>query len=178
MKNKLLEITASMPMRHSNNQIQQYYAGKLSDNKDLYISRYCENAPDLYFHNMPFNYLEVVLCGGYNEESVGKNSESDWRVYLPQIATSEESIIDAIQMLQMGVNILSSFFLRNFEKPKKITVFDFHRIAAAEPETWTACIVDADRLPFWHFVERDGTLNAVESSPRDWYKDCGIRGES
>ena len=50
-----------------------------------------------------------------------------------------------------------------------------HRISSVQPDTWTSMTVYAGRLPQWYFIGDEGNKKLMDTSPEDWWKDCGIR---
>lgn len=59
--------------------------------------------------------------------------------------------------------------------PSRITPNHIHRIAAAEPDTWTLMVVGSARRANWWFYSDDGKSQVMPSSRDDWWKAYGVR---
>lgn len=183
----MINLTSSMPMKQIDvdgiGYLQRYYAGTFRDGKDLWLHRFLSSDGDRHLHSHPYNFTTVMLLGGYTEEYRNHDGVNEWRITVPH----EDS--------DMGPEMLG-LFLKELNTPNKhfgppascgfivssgggrdITVFDWHRIAKVEPETWTAIIVDPQRLPMWFFADDNNNLESIKGSPRDWHKNYGTRDE-
>ncbi len=207
---RLLEITAAMPMKqinltksttpleyknyagdsvktsvseYSQPYIQRYYVGTFRDGKDLWLHRFLSNDGDRFMHGHPFGFSTIMLNGGYTEEYLNsKNGEKEWNIVTPAIGIDCAAMIstysDLLKVAIRDARPRSDMLIHHAGEHLQRDVFDWHRIAAVNPETWTAVIVDRPRLPFWHFKKDNGEFEAVRGSSRDWWKDYGIRPES
>lgn len=161
----MLKLTANMPMKqidvNGKPYMQRYFAGTTADDYDIFIHRFLSADGEEHLHSHPRDSYSLVITGGYNEET-GCEVGSVWlppKVFVLQDVLTFPIMISAVD-----------FFGRH------ISVFDWHRITSVEPETWSMFIVGPYILPFWCFKEKDGTITPVASSPRDWWKSCGVRG--
>ena len=212
MNELLLRLTANMPMKQINlepNQwnvnkvpiggqiissqgtpvirsyLQRYYAGTFRDGSDLWLHRFLSNDGDRHVHSHPFEFQTVMLCGGYTEEFITHDGSKDHRISLPNPSSQ---LPELLEEFLRGMN-------SNFPPPshvflslarganQSLDVYDWHRIAAVNDETWTAVIVNPKRLPKWFFKNDDGELIDMRASERDWWKgykirpECGIAGD-
>ena len=202
----LLRLTANMPMKQINLDIyldkecpltgkiehvrsveknpylQRYYAGTFRDGADLWLHRFLSNDGDSHVHNHPFDFHSVMLCGGYTEEYLTPLNEKEKRKTLPNPKSQlPELLEEAINSISEMHSAAFGSIAHGFDNT--LDVYDWHRIASVQPETWTAVIVKPKRLPKWFFKDDDGELRDMRASPRDWWKDykvrpeCGIAGD-
>lgn len=176
---KMMSITKNMPMKqiaiNGKPYLQRYYAGTFSDKKDLWIHRFLSNDGERHLHSHPFDFTSIVLCGGYTEEYLTEfGTKLNRRFYANKTNTVNFSYSEKFWP-PYGLSI---YFIDCFEGGKNtVNVFDWHRIAEIEPETWTAVIVNSQRLPKWYFQDDDGALQDVKASQRDWWKNYNTRPE-
>jgi hypothetical protein len=178
-------IVKSMPMKQINVNsevyMQRYYAGRFSDDKDLWLHRFLSCDGEKHLHNHPFEFETIVINGGYTEE-LGTDGEDKFNIRIARAG------FDFAHCLKVQLGVLSNpirssrqtsevFKWRMGGNSKPVSVFDWHRIAAIEEMTWTAVVVDHRRLPQWYFQDGNG-ITPVGSSPRDWWKDYKVRPES
>lgn len=52
-----------------------------------------------------------------------------------------------------------------------------HRIVDVQPNTWTHMRVYAGRESAWFFINDEGEKHGMQTSPVDWWKNCGARGD-
>jgi len=163
--------------------LQRYYAGTFRDGKDLWLHRFLRNDGDRHLHCHPYNFTTVMLCGGYTEEYRNNEGINEWRTTKPHNGSDIAEILpDYLQNLAkfkgFDSHLAASYnFIGHCGGGRDITVFDWHRIAVVEPETWTAMIVDPQRMPMWFFNDDNNNLEAMRGSPRDWHKKYGARDE-
>ena len=200
MNPTLLDLTANMPMKQINLEskytdnvpgaglvefacerpyLQRYYAGTFRDDVDLWIHRFLSNDGDRHLHSHPFEFSSVVLSGGYNEEYINQGGAKIIRYAEKSDSIFEklDIFIDACQQPIKYDRPFSSTFLALARRYKSYNVFDWHRIAEVESETWTAVLVRPQRLPKWYFKSDDGEYTDMKASPRDWWKNYKIRPE-
>jgi len=149
--------------------LERYYAGTLRDGADLWFHRFLTNDSERHLHSHPFNFRTIMLCGGYTEEFLTPAGEKDFRVTLPDMHPINFNMLSYFSKNSIGK--LSSEFVRG----REIDVFDWHRIAVVEPDTWTMMIVQPERLPAWFFKDDDGELKHMKSSPKEWWHDFSPR---
>lgn len=168
MNEQLLALTASMPCKqidiNGRPYMQRYYAGETSDGHDLWIHRFLSCDGERHQHNHPFEAQSAVLDGGYVEEM-----PDDDYLRLPSPLCPPKDLVEAIYRGE-------SWHSENYNA-RPISVFDWHRIASVEPETWTLFIVAPQRLPAWFFKNDAGELEMMKPSPRDWWKQYKTRAE-
>lgn len=201
---RLLDLTANMPCKQINlpceeseptaffcekenkfvkPYIQRYFAGAFRDNKDLLIHRFLSGDSERHLHCHPFEFTTIMLHGRYDEEYIDRGTKSKViRITTPDhLGVNLEQLEKDCRLLNHGIYMARPWadsFLKEFRESRFIDVFDWHRVVFAAPETWTALIVDADRLPFWHFADEKGKFKAEQASARDWWKNYGVRGEN
>lgn len=161
--------------------IQRYYAGTFRDDVDLWLHRFLSNDGDRNLHSHPFNFTTIMLNGGYTEEFIKRDGGQDFRITLPKPDSDMPVMIE--ELLRSISRIRSYTFSSHsngssLDGSRHIDVFDWHRIAAVNDETWTAVLVNKSRLPKWFFKDEHGDLTDVKSSDRDWWKDYKVRPES
>lgn len=198
----LLRLTADMPMKQINldkflNEshelcgekitetvcvpipyLQRYYAGTFRDGSDLWLHRFLSNDGDRHLHSHPFEFQTVMLCGGYTEEFLTRDGSKDYRVTLPNPDSRLPELLEEflIQLKDKMFRPMSfSFLSLAGGSSQSVDVYDWHRIAAINNDTWTAVIVKPQRLPKWFFKDDDGDLSDMKSSPRDWWKNYKTR---
>ena len=195
MNELLLELTAGMPMKQINLDnpvyewdklvskntayLQRYFAGTFRDGVDLWLHRFLSNDGDRHLHSHPFEFNSVILNGGYKEEFLAEDGRKVIRTHDAQGHINE--ILPSIlhDLKNSAHNNLDSFcFLACSRKYSTVGVFDWHRIAEVQPETWTAVLVKKQRLPKWYFKSDHGDLVDMVASPRDWHKRYKVRPES
>lgn len=192
---KLLALTANMPCKQINlpeahhcpdrgfiniekPYLQRFYAGTFRDNKDLWLHRFLSGDSDRHLHSHPFNFQSIILHGGYAEEKIDRVSKEKVITHYSAIDVNIDAFCRVVERMNHGIEEARPWAYHINETGRHIDVFDWHRIESVQPETWTALIVDADRLPFWFFVNDDGEFQQQPSSPRDWWKSFGKRGEN
>lgn len=162
----MLDLTASMPMKQididGEPYLQRYYAGTFASGEDLWLHRFISCDGDRHLHCHPFDARSIIMAGGYTEETPDGMAER-----FPETGAANR----ILAMIQLGVQMARP----GPSMGRIITVYDWHRIASVQPGTWTAFIVKPQRLPMWHFMAEDGTLEPVMASPRDWWKQYGVR---
>lgn len=162
--------------------IQRYYAGTFRDNKDLWLHRFLSNDGDRNTHNHPFEFSTVMLCGGYSEEFEDEDGHKDFRITIPYADSDLPQMIDLyLQKLHVPINAAkpsSQNFLNSAGQYRAVNLYDWHRIAAVENETWTAVIVNSQRLPAWFFKDESEKLQLMNASSRDWWRLYKCRPES
>lgn len=196
----MMEVTAKMPMKQINIEragadciqvaegyghtpyLQRYFAGTFRDNVDLWLHRFISGDPELHLHSHGFNFKTVMLVNSYSEEYAGENG-TEWNTVTPPLNNDMATIIDAYASrinapIHMARPTSSHFLHSNCDEYLERNVFDWHRIVSAEPNTWTAVLVEAPRLPMWFFKNDEGDLEPRTSSPRDWYKNYNHRPQT
>jgi hypothetical protein len=172
---KMMVRTKDMPMKQINIEgnpyLQRYYAGTFVDGADLWLHRILTSDGERHLHSHPFNFSTSMIVGAYTEEYIDAAGNKDFRVIIAQQSHIYSSIFSEIERQK------SFKFLWKLPNSRPITVFNWHRIAVAEPDTWTACIVEPERLPFWFFKNDEQEFEAVKSSPREWWHDYKKRPE-
>ena len=177
----LLRLTANMPMKQINingvGYLQRYYAGNFRDGSDLWLHRFLSNDGDRHVHSHPFEFQSVMLCGGYTEEFITTDGSKDHRITLPNASSKlpemlEEILFKLNSSLPPASSIIS--YLAHGSS-QSLGVYDWHRIAAVNDDTWTAVIVKPQRLPKWFFKDDSGDLVDMSASPRDWWKNYKTR---
>lgn len=119
-------------------------------------------------HNHPFRMRCAVLRGGYDEELMGVGVVPR-RPYFG----AERVFKNVVRtMLDVGKPSALLDIYVDALQPRTVDPFTWHRIASAEPGTWTLCAVDAPRLPHWYFLDDSGELEQVAASPREWWASC------
>ena len=191
MNDLLLELTAGMPMKqinfdfsklgvdHSKPYLQRYFAGNFRDGVDLWLNRFLSNDGYRHLHSHPFEFNSVIINGGYKEEFLAENGQKVVRSWDAK-GYINEVLPDILKDLgNANKHNLDSFcFLACARTYSNVGVFDWHRIAEVQPETWTAVLVKKQRLPKWYFKSDDGDLVDMVASPRDWHKRYKVRPES
>ncbi|MET0356195.1 MAG: hypothetical protein ABW044_05415 [Cellvibrio sp.] len=162
--------------------LQRYFAGTFRDGVDLWLHRFLSNDGDRHLHNHPFEFATVMLCGGYTEDYMDSNGDKEWRITTPCASSDLPKMIDAylsrIHAPIVQARPTSEQFLHSAGEHRKVGVFDWHRIAAVNPETWTAVLVKRPRLPKWYFKDDDGDIQDMRASARDWFKNYNVRPQS
>lgn len=198
MNDLLLKLTAEMPMKQINLEtnsqldsysffdvdeqrflkpyLQRYYAGSFSDEVDLWIHRFLSNDGDRHLHNHPFEFNSVILNGGYKEEFLCDNGLKVLRKW-SAMGHINVYLEDFLRALKYDTTPVSFSFLSAAHRFSTVGVFDWHRIAEVQPETWSAVLVKNQRLPKWYFKSDDGDLVDMIASPRDWHKTYKVRPE-
>jgi hypothetical protein len=200
---KMLELTANMPMKQINitqlspnpamntphiselwhkPYLQRYYAGTFRDGSDLWLHRFLSNDGDRNLHSHPFDFETIMLCGGYTEEFIGNDGKKKFRETYPDPKSDVPYLMEEF-LFQLKNNPPnqkpSSFgFIHSANFSRLLDVYDWHRIASVQNETWTAVIVSQKRLPKWFFKNDDGDIVDMVASPRKWWVDYGIRPTS
>lgn len=183
---QLLELSKAMPMKQINTAgqpyMQRHFAGRFKDGFDLLLHRWLSPDGEEHMHNHGFEFQSKIAVGGMTEQKQREGQEDDYNIRLPLAG------FDVVHALKVQLNLLANqlqehrqsstvFKLRMGGDFNYATVFDFHRIAAIEPMTWSIVIVDPRRLPQWYFLDGNG-ITPVGSSPRDWWKDYKVRPKS
>ncbi len=186
----MMQLTANMPMKQIDIEseipqtqtnvnlakvtirkpyLQRYYAGTFSEGSDLWFHRFLSNDSERHLHSHPFNFDTTMLCGWYEEEYLNNNKEKSLRKIVPQ----EQNKFNLFWYVKNFESILKCCVsdFSTHAAPRKISVFDWHRIAAVEPNTWTMMIVKPDRLPFWFFKDDNGETVSMKASPKEWWHD-------
>jgi hypothetical protein len=158
--------------------IQRYYAGTFRDGSDLWLHRFLSNDGDRHLHSHPFEFSSVMLCGGYTEEFLTRDGSKDHRVTLPNPDSKLPELLEEflIQIKDKMFKPMSfSFLSLAGGSSQSVDVYDWHRIAAINNDTWTAVIVKPQRLPKWFFKDDNGDVSDMKASPRDWWKNYKAR---
>ena len=191
---KLIALTANMPckqinlpkpmyqwdekIRNDTPYIQRYYAGTFRDNKDLWLHRFLSGDSERHLHSHPFNFSTIIVNGGYSEEKICRATKEKVIEHYGVLNFEYDEFETVVKSMNHGIEEARPWS-DHFNFPcRQIDVFDWHRIYSVQPETWTALIVDSDRLPFWFFVNDAGAFEPRESSSRDWWKKYGKRGDN
>ena len=201
---RLLALTANMPCKQinlpvytekrcafsgaielvktgENPYLQRFYAGTTRDNKDVWMHRFLSADSERHLHCHPFEFSTWIINGGYTEQRIDRTTKQKESVFHGVINVDIDSIEKFCNRINHGIEQArpwSQDFVADNGLGRRIDVFDWHRIETAEPKTWTALIVDPDRLPAWFFIDDNGALEMREASPRDWWKSYGVRGEN
>lgn len=177
----LLRLTADMPMKQINingaGYLQRYYAGTFRDGSDLWLHRFLSNDGDRHLHSHPFEFSSVMLCGGYTEEFIDRSGSKDHRFTIPNPKSQLPETLEEF-LIQINGNFppYSMTFLNlAYGTSQSLDVYDWHRIAAVNDDTWTAVIVKPQRLPKWFFKDDSGDLVDIRASSRDWWKNYKTR---
>ena len=178
----LLRLTADMPMKQINingqGYLQRYYAGTFRDGSDLWLHRFLSNDGDRHVHSHPFEFQSVMLCGGYTEEFITDDGSRDHRVTLPNPKSQLPIYLEEIlHHLKNNLTPPYSMTFCNLAHgyDNSLSVYDWHRIAAVNDDTWTAVVVKPQRLPKWFFKNDDGDLVDMKASDREWWKNYKVR---
>lgn len=179
---KLMALTELMPMKqiciNEAAYLQRYYVGQLRCGRDVWLHRFLRNDAERHLHSHPFNFVTLMLCGGYSEQYLDEHGKQ-WRITTPCAGGPQMAVAERIvKLINHGIHAArptSEQVLKELTEYRTIDVFDWHRIAAVEPDTWTCMIVDQERLPFWFFRDDNGDHQAVKSSPADWWKNYNVR---
>lgn len=167
----LMELTKEMPMKqipiNGEPYLQRYFAQELN-HIDIWIHRFLSADGERHVHSHPFEFCTGVLLGGYKEEMLDIHGEKAFHERR-QINTNQLDLIDFI---------LGDCKPELFVQMRSVDLYDWHRIAEVQPQTWTIMLVDKRRLKTWHFLGDDGSVETRMSSPRDWYKDYKPRGQN
>jgi len=156
--------------------LQRYFAGTFRDDVDLWLHRFLSSDGDKHLHSHPFNFTTIMLNGGYTEEFIKRDGSQDFRITLPD---PESGLPELLEEMLKSIGSLRSYTFNEYANHgRSIDVFDWHRIAAVNDETWTAVLVNKSRLPKWFFKDERGDLTDVKSSDRNWWKDYKVRPES
>jgi hypothetical protein len=170
---KLMVFTKYMPMKQINIDgkpyLQRYYVGTFMDGPDLWLHRILTGDGERHLHSHPFNFSTSMLAGAYTEEYLKPDGEKDFNCVSATKSDIYTSIFSQIYMKK------SYAFVWQLPSHRDISVFDWHRIADAMCDTWTACIIEPERLPCWFFKDDDGKIESVKSSPREWWHDYKTR---
>lgn len=158
--------------------LQRYYVGQLRCGRDVWLHRFLRNDAERHLHSHPFNFTTIMLCGGYTEQYLDEHGKQ-WRITTPCAGGPQMTVAERIvKLASHGIQAARPSVqqvLKELTEYRTIDVFDWHRIASVEPETWTCMIVDEGRLPMWFFRDDDGGLRSVKSSDRDWWKNYNVR---
>lgn len=169
----LLELTKDMPCKtievNGKPYLQRHFAGTTVDDYDVFVHRFLSADGDEHLHSHPRDSYSLPLVGGYLEEtSTGKDWCMQKAIGIQASDVIAEVIADPLSMY------FKDCLIRKCSR--HITVFDWHRIAEVKPETWSLFIVGPEILPYWHFKNGD-EVEAVKSSPRNWWQSYGPRSE-
>lgn len=149
----LLRITASMPMRTIQvggaDYLQRYYASTTEDGGQWWYHRFLRADSERHLHTHPWHGTAMLLRGRYVEQLRPVGNIND--------------INDRRRYFSVG-------------RVNEIHPETLHRIVEVEPDTWTLLYIAPGRRPTWKFIAEDGSETVVQSSPEDWWKDCGVRG--
>ena len=162
--NTLKQLSSGMPCKtipiNGKPYLNRYYAGTFADGRDLWLHEFLTSDSERHVHSHPFIFRSIVLSGQYIEER-----EIAGMMAMVTRKAADMSDLEIITMIKSVSMLPSQYAILH---GTRTTVFDWHRIADVIPGTWTAMIVEPERLPFWYF--RDGDeLTAVKSSPREWW---------
>ncbi len=158
--------------------LERYYAGTFRDGSDLWLHHFLSDDSDRYVHCHPFNFESVMLCGAYNEEYLKDNGEKDFRISLPLMwDTANNFYTWNVSEVKRTCKSASESLEPPIMNGRKISVFDWHRIAAVEKDTWTMLLVQPKRLPFWFFKDDNGDTKPMKASPKEWWHDFKTRSE-
>jgi hypothetical protein len=163
--------------------LHRYYAGTFRDNKDLWLHNIRTSDSGRHLHGHPFDFWTMMLNGNYTEQyRRGPDGEIVTRITAPCAnRTLDAEIEQFLQRLASPIvdaRPISSTMLALAGEHRAVDVYDWHRITHAAPDTWTAVIVDHNRLALWPFMDDEGNLEIVKSSPRDWHHKYNVRPES
>lgn len=147
--------------------LQRYFAQKLN-HIDIWIHRFLSADGERHVHSHPFEFCTGVLLGGYDEEMLSPDGIKKMHKRFP-VKTHQLELIDFI------IGDCNPEF---FAQLRSVDLYDWHRIAEVQPETWTVMMVDKRRLKTWHFMDDNGNIETVMGSPRDWYKQYKPRGQN
>lgn len=169
----MLELTKDMPCKtievNGAPYLRRYFAGTTADNYDVFVHQFLSADGDEHLHSHPRDSYSLPILGGYVEQMPDGLFEREWLGWVdPERVTDFLQFVADTEWMESPLKKCVS---------RHITVFDWHRIAEVKPETWSLFIVGPEILPFWYFRDDAGNLEAVKSSPRDWWKDYGPRGE-
>lgn len=159
---QLMLLTKHMPCRNviidGQLYMQRYFVGTFMDGVDFWLHRFLSADGDRHLHNHSFNAESAVLNGAYVEETPNG------------MMLREPKQPESGNMMMILISGLYPHIKAPTDIGHKITVFDWHRIDSIKPDTWTAFLVQPQRLPFWHFKDRDGSLHQMETAGRYWWK--------
>jgi hypothetical protein len=168
----MMELTKAMPCKvievNGKPYLERYFAGTTSDDYDVFVHHFLSADGDEHLHSHPRDSYSLPVVGGYLEET---NGGAYWR-YPPEFNSDQIAFVQ--KAIAGPMSNFQSRWIR--DRSRRITVFDWHRIAAVKPDTWSLFIVGPDILPYWYFND-NGEVEPVKSSPRDWWKGYGPRGE-
>lgn len=146
----LFRITAKRPMRlievNGEPYLERYYIGALFG-RQVWLHHFVRNDAERHVHDHPWSALSVVLAGGYDEETPGK----DWRSY-PVTYRHRAPALNWISASKR------------------------HRIVAVLPGTWSLMIVGPRTGRGWFFYGADGSTTRGPSGGDDWHKTAKTRG--
>lgn len=161
--------------------LHRYYAGTFKDGKDLWLHNFKCSDSERHLHSHPFEFETIMLCGNYTEQYrhgmegeiiTRYTSPCEWR----SLDTAIERILQRLASPIKEAAPLSSIMLGLAAEHRSVGLYDWHRITHAEVDTWTAVIVDQNRLPAWFFMDDNtGDIEHRDYSPRDWWKQYGFR---
>jgi len=157
--------------------LQRYYAGTFRDGSDLWLHRFLSNDGDRHLHSHPFEFQSVMLCGGYTEEFIDHEGRKKTRKTLPNPSSQLPALLEEFLIgMSSSFPPMSHVFLSLARGSQNdIDVYDWHRIAAVNDDTWTAVIVKPRRLPKWFFKDDNGDISDMRGSSRDWWKNYKTR---
>lgn len=158
--------------------LQRYYAGTFRDNKDLWIHRFLSGDSERHLHSHPFSFQSIILHGGYAEEKIDRVTKEKYVAHHSSVNVDIDKFGRILARMHHGIEQARPWSTDIPEMMRHVDVFDWHRIESVQNETWTALIVDADRLANWCFMDDSGEIEYVKSSPRDWWKQYGKRGDN
>ncbi len=174
----MMEVTKNMPMKPTfideELYMERYYAGTFRDGSDLWYHHFLRNDAERHLHSHGFEFKTTMLCGAYTEECLNKDGKKDLRVTLPPVFDEARAFLKNIVLASVDLPKLDfrkEYMYYGNNHGRKISVFDWHRIAAVEPDTWTMIVVQPERLPYWFFKDDEGNIEQIPSSPKDWWKD-------
>ena len=126
--------------------LTRFYGGIDANGCDVWYHNFLASDGDRHLHNHPFTATSNIICGGYLEE-----------------IETPDGIVDRLRVQR--------------SEAATIGPSTWHRIKAVMPETWTIMQIERGRrVPFWFFIEQDGSYTAVKSSPPDWWKSADKKG--
>jgi hypothetical protein len=163
--------------------MHRYYAGTFRDNKDLWLHNFRSKDTERHLHGHPFDFWTIMMRGSYTEQHRrGMTGDIVTRYTTPcanrPLDAEIEKFLQRLASPIVDARPVASTMLALAGEHRAVDVYDWHRIIHTEENTWTAVIVDHNRLALWPFMDDEGNLEVVKSSPRDWHTKFNARPEN
>lgn len=177
MNERLLEITKEMPMKlieiNGKPYLERYFVGYTGEGKELWLHHFLSADGDRHLHCHPYDFECAVLTGGYMERLLEVSGEA-YDIARVADHANRFAVDDLLHRLvdRKRITIPGNEYATLF---RKVNVFEWHRITAVFPDTWTVMVVSPPRLTMWYFRDDEGNIEPRRPSTPDWYLKYGNR---